>query len=171
MPAEDKTGRPSLEKAFLRNLERYGALKVPGPRPGQKLSDEGAHDEVGMITTVDAGNERAHVMAVRMISHFHRSLWVSSYQSWLWNGAVSARVARYGPLPVAGDLIATEVAEPESDERGTVRVISQAELDASTPESCRSWPLEWWYRSWNLCACAFLGSRGRGGRYHYTLQN
>lgn len=134
MPAEDKTGRPSLEKAFLRNLERYGALKVPGPRLGQKLFDEGAHEEVGMITTVDAGNERAHVMAVRMISHFHRSLWVSSYQSWLWNGAVSARVARYGPLPVAGDLIATEVTESESDEGGTVRVISQAELDASTPE-------------------------------------
>jgi tRNA(Glu) U13 pseudouridine synthase TruD len=39
------------------------------------------------------------------IPHSVRSLWVSAYQSWLWNKAVSMRLAMLGPLALAGDLV------------------------------------------------------------------
>jgi tRNA(Glu) U13 pseudouridine synthase TruD len=34
-----------------------------------------------------------------------RSLWISAYQSWLWNQAVNYRLERLGPLALPGDMV------------------------------------------------------------------
>lgn len=135
LPSEDRAGRPSVEKAYLKNLERFGAYKVPGPHfVGRTPANPKG---VEIVTTLDGDNERAHVKAARMISHFHRTLWVTSYQSWLWNGAVSARIARHGTLPIPGDLVTAEAGDPTAADGASARVITRAELDMLSPSQLR----------------------------------
>lgn len=135
MPPDSQTGgRASLEKTFLRNLVRYGARKVYRQGEGEKKTGVSISE---VEDAMDADNRKAHAMAVKTISHFHRTLWVTSYQSWLWNGAVSHRVALSGSVPMSGDLI-MDIDEKGSKAGGEVRLVTKAEIDACDEEQLRN---------------------------------
>jgi len=56
-------------------------------------------------------------LALGQLSWSTRSLWISSYQSWLWNSACCERLSSsHGPLPLPGDLALNSAAQ--SSEQG-----------------------------------------------------
>jgi TruD family tRNA pseudouridine synthase len=99
----------SVEKQFLRNLIRHGAKRGP-------LADK----------RENANNARAHGHAVKKISHFHRTIWVTAYQSWLWNQAVCRRLHSRGMAPVPGDLILCQ--------DSSVKVVAETDISSCNEE-------------------------------------
>ncbi|KAJ9081501.1 multisubstrate pseudouridine synthase 7, variant 2 [Entomophthora muscae] len=58
---------------------------------------------------------RNFLEAIKRIPRTLRLMYVHAYQSYVWNKAVSARIATFGPRPIRGDLISpTEVLDDES---------------------------------------------------------
>lgn len=121
--------------------------KEKGDIPGTRKKLKRYCIEEKVLSGLQKYGANCYFNALSLLPQNMRTLYVHSYQSFVWNEVVSRRIEKYGLKPVAGDLIMeseqpilhneddTDDIEDENDldlkAKQNVRVITQEEIDSN----------------------------------------